>query len=186
VVSNKPFEAPAETNRRSSVQRETSENSSSYFSGSNLQRWIPSFLKSKHLNTLLDWLGEVEYRRRRIVSKHRPGKPSFTSVQEQHVILAMLPTFWKAVIYKNTIIYGNWSYSLKISSILDATDPIWKVCREGNALELQRIFDRREASPFVLDPLGDSLLMVRKGCLCAGYAQILTRDSMLLRAAHWK
>ncbi|PMD32578.1 hypothetical protein L207DRAFT_571888 [Hyaloscypha variabilis F] len=125
-----------------------------------LLRWVPRSLWPRYLYAFVGNLGRIEYKSReqkRIRRSSDPGDLE-TVIIGSRVLFAMFPIIRTAFTYRASAVYGNWSHSLRVHSILPCDALVWGVCKSRNLLELKRILSSGEVSPFVLNPDGASLL----------------------------
>ncbi|KAN0121729.1 hypothetical protein V8E51_000055 [Hyaloscypha variabilis] len=125
-----------------------------------LLRWVPRSLWSRYLYAFLENLGRIEYKSRKQKRIRRSSDPGDleTVIIGSRVLFAMFPIIRTAFTYRASAVYGNWSHSLRVHSILPHDAPVWGVCKSRNLFELRRLLSSGEVSPFVLNPKGASLL----------------------------
>jgi len=142
-----------------------------------LLRWLPRSLWSRYLYAFLGNLGQIEYKSRKQKQIRRSGDPGDleTVIIGTRILFAMFPIIRTAFTYRASAVYGNWTHSLRIHSILPYNASVWGVCKSRNLFELRKLLSSGEVSPFVLDPFGASLLHVSGLCNILFGKAFLTR-----------
>jgi hypothetical protein len=153
-----------------------------------LLRWVPRSLWSRYLYAFLENLGRIEYKSRKQKRIRRSSDPGDleTVIIGTRVLFAMFPIIRTAFTYRASAVYGNWSHSLRVHSILPHDAPVWGVCKSRNLFHVSGLcnvlFGKAFLTRLKYAAAGGSIEMIKMllevGLDCNSYAYFGNGPSM--------